>query len=373
MTTTLNRKDKEFKVEKLAEQRIQELQNFSPMQDMTSENNSPSPQNVTSENNSPSPQDVTSENNSPSPIPSPSSSPHTPKIWTTKPPHPNQTTKASSPSPFPPLINSIKNKPIQAFIADMIRPQRYLSGNHMSKAIDVLRSKKTQKLFIASAEAASQISNWRLHSDWKEFGKIFFSYEVMHHKPNGIYLLPLFTGQDSSGHWYLCVIQKLRQRAIKAWCLDSLGDANMCSIMANKIKTAFSPGRGRFEWIPQNCRTQQEVECGHRTILAMKIIQEGLANSTPLEVCIQKATLHHPPFNLLSPTFIRESIAGFVNGHTPSMTLAPIRIRPRQERNHQRPAQRAKKNIVKSDIIDLRSPSHSQKHHSTHPSTCIEL
>ena len=333
MNKILNEKEKEFKEEKSAELRIQQLQKNSPLQDASSIDStlssSISPTNLSL---------ISTESD-------------------TKSHHTVQTSTAFMSSSFPPLINSIQNKPLQPFVPDILRPQRYLYGNHMSKAIDVLRSRKTQKLFIASAEAAPQISNWNLQGDWREFARMFFSYEVIHHKPNGTYLIPLFTGQASSGHWYLCVIQKIGRRHTKAWCLDSLGNANMCDNTANKIKAAFSPGRGIFEWVPQNCRTQQEVECGHRTILAMKIIQEGLDRSTPLEVCIQHATLHHPPYDHLSPTFIRESIAGFVNDHTPSMTLAPIRFRSRQERNHIRPTQQS---INKIEIIDLQNPSHSQ-------------
>ena len=347
ITKTLNQKEIKFKEEQSAELRIQELHKTLPDKDASPEASPPSP--TSPSTNSPIIHIKSATESSPI----------------------DESTTTPSTSSFLPLINTIQNKPLQSFVADIIRPQRYLSGNHMSKAIDVLRSKKIPKLFIASAEAASQITNWRSHSNWKEFGRMFFSDEAIHYKPNGTYLIPLFTGQESSGHWYLCVIQKIGQRDMKAWCLDSLGNANMRDNIANKIKAAFSPGRGRFVWISQNCRIQQEVECGHRTILAMKIIQEGFAKSSSLEDCIQQATLHHPPFNLLSPTFIRESIAGFVNDHTPSMILAPIRIRTRQIRNSTRALQRSKcKNRTKKyDIIDLLNPPHPQTDHSENPKT----
>jgi len=105
----------------------------------------------------------------------------------------------------------------------------------------------------------------------------------------------------------------------------------------------------------------------------MKIIQEVIARTATLETCLQQATLHHPPHNSLSPNFIRESIAEFINDHTPSMILAPIRIRPRQERNHQGPPQQIRNTNTATEIIDLYDPSLSQKALSSQTPTHIVL
>jgi len=223
---------------------------------------------------------------------------------------------------------SSKNR-LEDFASRIIRPNVCLEGGNMMKAVEILRSFKTPSLFVASAESNSIISNWQLSNGWKQFARIFGSRDLLHNKVNATYLIPLFSGETSFGHWHLCIVQKLGSRDYKAWCLDSLGTGKVDEVIAQKIKNGFKPGRGRFTWISCTCKRQEELECGPRTILAMWTIQKKLLEGSSLEESIQSATLMGEPAHLFTPTKIREKIAIFVNNFKSGMITAPIRLRQR--------------------------------------------
>jgi len=218
---------------------------------------------------------------------------------------------------------------LRDYASRIIRPNICMEGGNMMKAVEILRSYKTSGLFFATAESENLILNWQTNQGWRQFARIFGSRELIHNKMNATYLIPLFSGDTSSGHWHLCVIQKLGRRDYKAWCIDSLGTGRIDNIIAQKIKNAFSPGRGRFTWISCTCRRQEELECGPRTILAMWIIQEKLQEGLTLENAIQSATLMREPSQAFIATKIREKIANFVNKFSGDMVTAPIRFRQR--------------------------------------------
>jgi len=238
-------------------------------------------------------------------------------------------------------IKTTSKAKLQEFAARIIRPSRYMLGIEMTKAIEILRSFKTPNLYIASAEATNQISTWRLNQDWASFARMFNSRQVLDNKLNGTYLIPLFSGDTTSGHWSLCVVRKLGQRNMKAWCVDSLGRGNINANIASKIENAFAPGRAKLTWQECSCRCQEELECGPRTVLAMWIIQQNLTNEVSIEESINKATLQHAPYHSYTPTIIREKIAYFVNKFVPSMATPPIRLRKRIVRRRNRRASEA--------------------------------
>jgi len=248
------------------------------------------------------------------------------------------------------VADASKGRPkLQEFAARIIRPSRYMLGIEMTKAIEVIRAFKTPNLFIASAEATNQINSWCLNEDWTRFARIFGSRQLINRKLNGTYLIPMFSGDTTSGHWFLCVIRKLRQRSMQAWCVDSLGKGNVNPTVRTKIETAFAPGRAKLTWQHCHCRCQEELECGPRTVLAMWIIQQNLANEVTIEESIQKATLQHAPYHSYSPAMIREKVAFLVNNFTPSMITPPIRLRNRTINNRNRTSPKTKKAISKSD------------------------
>jgi len=265
------------------------------------------------------------------------------------------TTANSSVSPVPtsPKVSNVfemitnKKATLRDFAAQIIRPSRYMLGIEMTKAIEVLRSFATPDLYIASAEAANQIASWRLNQNWTSFARIFSSRRLIDNKLNGTYLIPMFSGDTSSGHWFLIVVRKLGRRNMKAWCVDSLGRGSINENVILKIETAFAPGRAKLTWQTCQCRCQEELECGPRTVLAMRIIQQNLVNNAPIEECIRKATLQHAPFHGYTPAMIREKVAYLVNRFMPSMISPPIRIRNRNIVNPSRRSVAA--NIPKSN------------------------
>jgi len=242
------------------------------------------------------------------------------------------------------IVSILCNEPKKALgtiAAMVIRPNRYLSGEAMTRAIEVLRSYKVQDVYFASAEAANQISSWRLTDGWTKFAKMFGSRTIMHNKLNGTYFIPLFSGDTTMGHWSLCVVKKISQRNIEAWCVDSLGTGNTTGPIHTKITTAFAPGRARLTWKSCRCRCQEEVECGPRTILAMKLILEGISSNMQMETCIEKATMTQYPHVNYTPSKIREETAHLINLFTSDMITPPIRLRERGRRRTLVPAARA--------------------------------
>jgi len=58
----------------------------------------------------------------------------------------------------------------------------------------------------------------------------------------------MYSGGTGMGHWYLYVVLKIRQRFIKAWCIDSMGKGTINRNIAQKLEKAFAPGRTTLRW-----------------------------------------------------------------------------------------------------------------------------
>ena len=251
-----------------------------------------------------------------------------------------------------PEIKLEEKAKLRHFASNIIRPHICLSGDEMMKAVEVLRSFKVPNLYIASAEVSNQIESWKLTQTWTHFAKMFGSRDLIENKLHGTYLIPLFSGATRAGHWYLCVIQKIGRRFMKGWCMDSLGKGSIGRNIIHKIEMAFAPGRAKLKWQACQCRRQEELECGPRTIFAMKLLMEGITRNLELDECVKRATLQHSPYNLHTPAMIRESIAYFVNKYEPMMITPIIRIRQRSaSRHNSRNSNRNAPNVV-IDLID---------------------
>jgi len=248
--------------------------------------------------------------------------------------HQTGTTGTSSDLTDVPCIRLKKPIKLANFAANIIRPSVCLSGDGMMKAVEILRSYKIPGLYIASSEASNQITSWNLTQTWTQFATIFGSRDLYDNKPNGTYLIPVFSGGTGTGHWHLCVVEKIRRRYMRAWCINSLGRGNVNNAVNRKIEKAFAPGRATLKWEPCECRSQEELECGPRTILAMKIIKEGMEKNLPIEDSVKLATLWHHPFHQHTPAMVRENIAHFINNFTPSMITPPLRFRRRNSTNN---------------------------------------
>jgi len=241
----------------------------------------------------------------------------------------------------PPIIHKASpitpshKKVLAKFAADIIRPSICLPGEGMMKAVEVIRSFKIPNLYIATAEASNQVAAWQLNQGWTQFAKMFRSRDLLDNKPNGTYLIPMYSGGTGMGHWYLLIVKKLRRRFVRAWCMDSMGKGHVNRSIRQKIEGAFAPGRTTLIWEECETRSQEELECGPRTILAMKIIKEGIEKSLPFETSIQKAALWQHPYNQHTPIMVREEIAHFINQYTPAMITQSIH--PRRRRIDRRP------------------------------------
>ena len=255
-------------------------------------------------------------------------------------------------TPLPNLHRPI----LQEFASAVLRPSRLLAGLTMMKAIEVLRSFNIPHTFYASAEASNQIGAWQTNQQWRFFAKIFGNRTVVENKLNGTYFIPIFSGVETGGHWSLCIIHKFRSRLVKGWCLDSLGSTNLDNYIARKIECAFMPGRGKFTWESCNCRRQEELECGPRTIFAMHSIQQSLSQNLPIDDCISIATLMDESRHVLTPERIREKVAHLINKFNPDMVTPLIRIRSGRRQGNEIRRQDRKSNTKKQKVvIDLAS------------------
>ena len=115
-----------------------------------------------------------------------------------------------------------------------------------------------------------------------------------------------------------------------------MGKGTVNRNFAQKVEKAFAPCRATLRWEPYECRSQEELECGPRTVLAMKIIKEGLEKNIPVEESIRKTTLWHHPYQTHTPAMVREDAAHFINEYTSSMITPPLRYRRRSIHNTNR-------------------------------------
>jgi len=149
-------------------------------------------------------------------------------------------------------------------------------------------------------------------------------------KPNGLYLIPLFTGNHSAGHWSLAIIEKLQHRC-NGWIADSLGTSNISQSRLNNISQYFSSTRTTFHWNICYSTPQTEVECGPRTTLVLHSLAHNYTStSVSISNLINTATTPNQP-NIYNSTHIRNAATltyWTLYGHT--TTFSP------PSRSHQR-------------------------------------
>jgi len=211
---------------------------------------------------------------------------------------------------------------------------RMLEGGHMQKAIAVLQNNvNTCNIYISSPETYITVDRWTAVQGWEAFARIFRSPLVIQRKPDGIYLLPFFTGPENGGHWFLIAIHK-QGRSKQGVILDSLGKCNNQASVQRKLSDAFAPGRGNVRWDTDRvCIQQTELECGHRTILAMKIICDEVSKGSSFMHSVDKATLHNTSLSLpYEAAAIRKIVQELIQKFEPHMIAVPIRLQ-RNRRN----------------------------------------
>ena len=203
---------------------------------------------------------------------------------------------------------------------------KFISDDAITMAVEVLRHTfHNLNIFIAHGLANVTIEEWNQTLGWERFGRIFGTRNATFNKPDGTYLIPMFSGGNDAGHWHLVVVQK-RGRYHQGWILDSLGNGRTDSATLSKIKAAFITNRGRLDWNAPRSRRQVEYECGPRTIKAMLDICKGLENRVSIDECIQMALLteREADYNAGS---IRREVLRLTRNHNTDMRTARITFR----------------------------------------------
>ena len=155
-----------------------------------------------------------------------------------------------------------------------------------------------------------KISSHHHHYLTLPFSKCFQLPHITSQKPNGFYLIPIYTGSGiTMGHWSLAAIYK-NYNIITGWHIDSTGAGLVNNTIFSTIQRCFSNKRDSFSWIHTSSTPQTEVECGPRTLLSMFTIASENLNSNHSPQNIIDHALHPCP-NGYSSIYIRRTITEY--------------------------------------------------------------
>ena len=162
-----------------------------------------------------------------------------------------------------------------------------IGGDAITLAVINLRAMAPTQVFIGNAESSSNIRRCSSNTDWTKFATCFGDRDTIN-KPQGIYIIPIFSGDSSGGHWSLAVVEKTKVFC-KGWILDSLGEGCGRGEEAQILKILFSSARKSCTWQNTQSVRQTENECGPRTISCMVSICEAIRNGRGVEAAILSA------------------------------------------------------------------------------------
>jgi len=205
-------------------------------------------------------------------------------------------------------IGTTIRKDVQLDISHTLGRHQWMHSSTMDKAIKCIRCNAPSSVYIANTSISILLNNWNETQNWLQFASAFRSKEVMMRKPNGVYLIPVFTGMTDQGHWSLAVVHKTQKRS-RYWILNSLGKSDGSSKEAKAISKLFSKTRAKCKWMGITCRAQTEVECGSRTIAAMVSIVGQIKEGVQIDTAMDKATLMHIPMQDYDSTKVRSVAA----------------------------------------------------------------
>jgi len=239
---------------------------------------------------------------------------------------------------------------------------RFISDDAVTMTVEVLRhTYQNHDIFIANGLANVTIENWNQTLGWERFGRIFGTRRATFTKPNGTYLIPIFSGGIDAGHWHLVVVHKTG-RFHRGWIIDSLGKGKVDTTISPKIKSAFTTNRGRLEWTTPSSRRQVEYECGPRTLKGIIDICKGLAEEVSIETCIQRATLtESATAQSYNSGNIRREVLNLARSHNQNMRAERITFRQqgtrisagRSRKRKRAPKRKIEKPAVAPEIIIL--------------------
>jgi len=227
----------------------------------------------------------------------------------------------------------------------------FVSDDAITMAIEVLRQDSEQhQIFLANGLSNVTIDNWSSTNGWERFGRIFNSQTAMFSKPNGTYIIPMY----SPGHWYTVIVSKRGRNRCEGWILDSLRKGDSTTSSHLKIKEAFMGSRGRFNWHTPQCWRQTENECGPRTVKSITEIVKGIKNSVSISNCIHIATMMNNIGNTYDPRVMRREMSCMLSLHRQEMR--PRRLTFGQTDTSVRLTGATKRNNFKSKRRRIRTP-----------------
>jgi len=187
----------------------------------------------------------------------------------------------------------------------------YMSARALNRAITNIRITAPKEVYDAAPSASTIIAGLSANTSWEDFAVLFRSIDVSNKKPDGTYLIPMFSGEDTQGHWAFVVVHK-QHGSRKLWVMDSLGCGNPESPLIRKIKTLFSSAKLRCRIIANRCKPQIEAECGPRTVSGMVSISNALKEGKSIEEAITIGSLLTPGMTTYDPSVIRSKAAKWV-------------------------------------------------------------
>jgi len=205
----------------------------------------------------------------------------------------------------------------------------FISDDAITRTIEVVRSQNDPaKIFIAHGLSNLNINSWAPTQGWERFSRIFNSRTATFSKPNGTYMIPIFSGNSSSGHWHLVVIKNSSRTLCHGWVLDSLGRGQTSSNTINKITEAFShSSRGCVIWNAPQCLRQTENECGPRTLKGIIDICENLGKGVSIADSITCATMCHLDHTTYSANAARRETATVLSSHLIDLSSRTVTFR----------------------------------------------
>jgi len=228
------------------------------------------------------------------------------------------------------LENITRKEQKAHYLRETLLVNGYISSMAIRRAIEVFRHENQNELFFANPEAGSILECWIPSQGWKRAARIFASHRAICRKPDGMYFIPIFEGQEAAGHWFLVIVHK-QGRYRRGYVMDSLGNANLNLPILKKIKDLFKSAEGSFAWNSTTCHPQTEVECGPRTIMHIAYMIEEIRKGNEIGECLAKASLIETEERDYSAIRIREQAAEIIEKYKVHMWTHPIPIGRNQE------------------------------------------
>jgi len=115
-------------------------------------------------------------------------------------------------------------------------------------------------------------------------------------------------GNRTQGHWTTVVIWRQGKRN-RGFHLDSSGASDTRGRVFDKIRKAFTGKKDRFSWTQTTCFPQQELECGFRTVEAIRLISRAHNEGKDIDECIRIASMQDRRDGEYCPLRLRAQVA----------------------------------------------------------------